>query len=281
MSDNNGSMVHQTSRATEFLNTFINSPLITLENIERITEFDASSENLDLFAEHILRGAIPIIYANHQSFADGLMLSRVTSAVIKRNGVSSYLKGYLMPSSITAESQPLHQTLLPIYNSRGIFPVGVYTDEEIKDHPEEQRHNRIAALALARGPSENYGLAFFPEASPNGGIKLADGSLRGIQSLEREDLQGYSRIFRKKYPDQSVAFLPIGIDGSHELYDPETNAPSLLAIEALCRHIKHDAFINMTVGKPIDSTEVKGNTNQYLMSAVAQLLPEHSRGAYK
>lgn len=274
-------MEHQASRATEFLNTFINNPLITLENIEKITEFDANSESLDLFAEHILRGAITIIYANHQSFADGLMLSRVTSAVSNRPGVSSHLKGYNMPSSVTAESQPLHQTLLPIYNSRGIFPIGVYTDEEIKDKPEGQRHNRMAALTLARGPSENYGLAFFPETSPRGGIKQTDGSVRGIQLLEREDLQGYSRIFRKKYPDQPIFFLPIGIEGSHELYDPETNAPSLLAIEALCHHIKHDAFIHVTVGKPIDSTDVEGNTNKYLMGAVAQLLPEHSRGAYK
>ncbi|MCA9333122.1 hypothetical protein KDA00_04605 [Candidatus Saccharibacteria bacterium] len=270
-------MLQTHPRTEEFFETFLSNPEQAVERIDGIINFEEDSSNLDTLANEILEGAIPIIYANHQSFADGLVLSRVTRQLMER----TELEGFKIPASATGESQPLHSALLPIYHDRGLFPVGVYTDEELETlGPDEQRINRKAALSLLKGPSEGFGLAVFPEASPEGGIKTQDGGIRGIQQLKRDDLRGYHSIFQKRYKNRDVLFVPVGIDGSYNIYQPETNGPGELAVRTVCDGELLETFVDLTVGEPINANNLDGDFNSLLMAAVAELLPYHAKGYY-
>lgn len=269
--------VHE--RSVEFENTFIRNPLVAVDRLNKGIEFgEGSREAMGAAISNILCGGIAIVYGNHQSFGDGIPLMQVTSWLKH----ATELPGYQIPSSMTSLEQPLHQALEPIYHARGLYPVGVYTEDELENaDPEERRNNRAAAVKLAKGPAEGYGLALFPEADPVGGTIDEDGSILGMQEVVRNDLEGYRRIFMKRYRPEKVFFLPVGINGSYHIYKPETNTPGELAIKAVCDDIVDEPFVTVSAAEPIRAVDVEGDINHVLMSAVAKLLPEEARGFYR
>lgn len=266
-------------RSQEFFDTFMAEPERSLERLDQMMMLEDTNGALDQMANYMLADAIPVIFANHQSFADGLALIHVTQLLTDETDI----EGFKIPSSAGAESQPLHEVLSPVYESCGLYPVGVYTEEEIAVLREgAARKNRTATIELVKAPAHNFGLALFPEASPNGGIKNPDGTIRGMQQVVRDDLRGYATIYTKRYSEREVVFLPVGIHGTYEIYDPESNLPGPHAIEAVCDGT--DAlwpFVDIKVGEPIPVDEIVGDYNTFLMSAVAKLLPEEARGFYR
>ena len=264
-------------RTQEFFETFIANPEQSVERLSRGTAIYDDRGTIGDLAVEINSGVIPVVLANHQSFADGLVLSEITDAIRS----SSHLEGFRIPGSVTAMGQPLHQSLAPIYEQRGLITIGVYTEQEMTELGQDMTgYNARAALSLYKGPHEGYGIVFLPEADPVGGSMDADGKLLGMQEVTRNDLEGYRTRLTKKYPWRTVAFVPIGIDGSYHIYSPETNTPGELAIKAVCDNVVDEPFVTVNVGELIFADEITGDVNTFLMSAVAKLLPEHARGFY-
>lgn len=266
-------------RTGEFTSTFLDDPVRAINRLDSGIEVgEKSSEPIANAISQVLGGGILIIAANHQSYGDGIPLMRVTSQLKHETEVP----GYYIPSSMDSLAQPLHQALEPIYHARGLYPVGVYTEEELKENsPEETRNNRAAAVKLAKGPEEGYGLALFPEADPVGGSQKAEGGILGMQEVGRNDLAGYKRIYMKRYGSEKVFILPVGIHGSFNIYQPETNTPSELAIKAVCDNIVDEPFVSVSVGELIPVVDIgEANANEVVMSAIASLLPEEARGFY-
>lgn len=268
--------VHE--RTGEFLETFTENPIGAVYRLNEGIELGGQSyEAIRDGASKLLGGAVIVILGNHQSYGDGIPLMRVTAPLAH----TTELPGFQIPSSMDSLSQPLHQALEPIYHARGLYPVGVYTDDELENaDAEKTKVNRAAAIKLAKGPQEGFGLVLFPEADPVGGSRTPDGSIMGMQEVTRDDLRGYARIFTKRYGPDKVFFLPVGIDGSYNIYQPETNTPGELAIKAVCDGVIDEPFVTVNVGQLINAADIKGDHNQVLMSAVADLLPEEARGFY-
>jgi hypothetical protein len=93
-----------------------------------ITLADGAGPNIDRTRLLIGEGCIPVLYANHQSHADKLVLSGITDSLARRDCVDR-VTDFLVPVAVTIESgaqgayiQRLMSLFEPLYLDRGYGP---------------------------------------------------------------------------------------------------------------------------------------------------------------
>jgi len=267
---------------------------------DRVKQFfhlsEKSFSNIYQYSGFIKKGYCPILYSNHQSHADGVILSIVIDYVLQ-DVSSHFLKGFFCPIAASIAHggqdnrvQGVSDIFLPVFERKGLFMLQVIRKDDREKYG-MVGSNRESIEKLLHAPHENYGLAIFPEGRVQGGRVDKDGKIHGIQSAD----EGLSLVikcltFWHGQGKESV-LLPVGIIDSYKLFSPDSYhiSESLVAMLSGKEEIKPIAEI--AVGKPFTSLDMQGDLGSlpdprnakhifYIMHKVAELLPKEARGYY-
>lgn len=272
-----------------------------VSSVERLAKVQPSSEGFKgEFCQLLSRGLRPIIVSNHQSHADGFIMCKVVEMLRKltsERGLSADLR-FVMPVAASMVSGHQNKILQRVYHltyeamlRKGIMclPYTRRVDEArygLKSNSSEVKRMRET---IANG---GCGLIVFPEASVAGGRYITEGGgrkTRGMIEIADDALTMPYRLMR--HSQQEGFFLPVGIDGSHRIFSPDTYAPKTwLAYLTFLGVGLHLASVR--IGRPITAQElqsnlgdnwlmVRGELNRFVMGRVATLVPEHARGVYR
>lgn len=272
-----------------------------VSGVERLARVQPPSQGLaDEFCQLLADGLRPIIVSNHQSHADGFIMCKVVEMLRKvtlERGLSADLR-FVMPVAASMVSGHQNKILQRVYHltygamqQRGIvcLPYTRRVDEARYGLKPKLGEVKRMRETIANG---GCGLIIFPEASVAGGRYATEGGvsrIRGMIEIEDDALTMPYRLMR--HGQQEGFFLPVGIDGSHRIYSPDSYAPktwrayltflglrSSLAATRLGCHLTAEA-IQMNVGS---NWQQEGQrTNRYVMSRVADLVSESARGVYR
>jgi hypothetical protein len=265
---------------------------LTLARIDGLSQFsEASQANLDTFSGHINSGLIPVIYANHQSFADEIVLSLVTREILKQTQLDK-LRGFLLPVAASIGSGDQGQDILDLaeifehtYRERGFREVPIVRKEDVKKYSMKRAPNIQASSNLTNAPNEGYGLAIFPEATMHGGRKDQDGRIFGLQKVVViNSFLGLVKEWRNEdrgTQRRESVILPVGIDGSHRILDPQTGDIQQDASRMISGCDFPEPPVTISVGEPLttENWETMGDIH-FFMGKVAALLPPEARGYY-
>lgn len=144
---------------------------------------EASKERLDNFVSGIVRGLIPIIYANHQSPADKLALSLVTDYIKKRvseNDLQGFSTIVAVGSQQSEYFRRLNGFLNPIFEARGIVADMPFISANDRDKRGIVGSNREALVNFLAAPNKKVGVLLFPEGTTEGGKADQDGNILGM-----------------------------------------------------------------------------------------------------
>lgn len=272
-----------------------------VSRVERLARVQSPYE---VFADEICQllseGHRPIIVSNHQSHADGFIMRKVVGVlrrITAERGLSAELN-FVMPVAASMVSGHQNKNLQRIYHltrdamlRRGIvcLPYTRSVDEAkygLKPNFAEVKGMREA---IAR---DNCGLIIFPEASVAGGRYITEGGVRRIRGMIEIADDALTLPYRLMHHSQQKGFfLPVGIDGSHRIYSPDSYAPKTwlafltflglslpLAASRVGCPITAEA-LQMKVG---NNWQQEGQrTNIYVMSWVANLVSKPARGVYR
>lgn len=273
-----------------------------VRRVERLADVWPPSQGLtDEFYQLLSRGLRPIIISNHQSHADGFIMRGVVCYLwelsIDQNGQPK-LEGCVMPVASSMVSGHQGKILQWMYHlTRGAMlregticmPYTRPADEVkygLKPNPTEV----FKMIRVIR--KNNYGLVDFPEARVEGGRCTKGGwpdQIKGMIELEDDALINPYRMMVCN--GREPFFLPVGIDGSHRIFSPDSYAPKTwLAYLTFLGVGLHLASVR--IGRPITAQELQSNLgdnwltaggklNRFVMGRVAALVPEHARGVYR
>lgn len=267
-----------------------------------ITHTEATLDNIEKARELMRGGHVPVLYANHQSHADKLMISRIIQMLLQHR-CDAAVADFLVPVAATIDSggqggyvQGLLSLFEPLYRDRGFgpdIPIITSNDRQVRG---AEGGNTESLRRLMNAPRDKHGLVLFPEATLTGGRRAGDGALNGMQkvtAVNGSGLIGYPKFWLKRQMGQAV-YLPIGISGSYRLYppDPGRNEITPEVIAGILGDGKIQALVSVSAGSPFTYTELRDaigaepdhKHNRHLdllMGKVAQLLPTEEQGYYR
>jgi len=204
----------------------------TLDGLFDKFELNFDPKNLDLFTKAINHGAVPIIISNHQSLIDGVAITKVIEKVISQVN-SEKLNGFYLPYAVsinTGDQDPFvtqcFTSLAEKCREKQVFliPVVRKKDKEkygIDEHNPLYINSQKSLKKIISLTEDKYGLAIFPEGTTQGGRLNKLGRFFGLSSADPENAVDYLiPKFIKK--DIDFCVLPIGINGSCNLFSPDT-----------------------------------------------------------
>lgn len=239
---------------------------------------------------------IPIIYANHQSHADGIALAVISDYLMRL----STLKGFAVPIAASMESgdQSLElkksfDLLRPAVEGMGLVSVPVTRKKDVKQYDMDRRRITAEVSKFAEKIKEGYGIALLPEGSVQGGRHPAGSGIdeiNGMQTAERGALLGFRNLVARvgKPIGKSPFFIPVGLHGGYRfVQSPEGGKPKptnrgWLALGLGMLSIR-TMQIQANLGMPIRTEQLslyQGQEENYLMRRVAELVPPIARGVY-
>jgi hypothetical protein len=267
-----------------------------------ITHTQETLDNIEITRDLIRDGHVPLLYANHQSHADKLMLSGLIQMLLRHDS-DAPIADFLVPVAATIESgeqggyiQQLLALFEPLYRDRGFGPdVPIITANDRQTRGTEGS-NTESVRRLMNAPRDRHGLVLFPEATLTGGRRTDHGVLNGVQevtAVNGSGLVGYPKFWLRRKLGHAV-YLPIGISGSYRLYPPDRDR-SEISPEVIA-HILGDggteALVTVSAGTPFTYADLRDaigdepdhNQKRHLdlmMGKVAELLPVEEQGYYR
>ncbi|HEY1970136.1 MAG TPA: hypothetical protein VGH89_19430 [Pseudonocardia sp.] len=297
---------HPVSHPLEGLQGFVGTPAGRAHLLRRIDGFithtEATLENIEKARDLIRHGHVPLLYSNHQSHADKLMVSGIIQMLLQ-HGSDASITDFLVPVAATIESgeqggyiQQLLSLFEPLYRDRGFGPdIPIITANDRQTRGAEGS-NTESVRRLMNAPRDRHGLVMFPEATLTGGRRADDGVLHGMQevtALNGSGLVGYPKFWLKRKLGQAV-YLPIGISGSYRIYPPDPGrneiAPEVIA--GILGDGETEALVTVSAGSPFTYTELRDEIGEepdhkqnghleLMMGKVAELLPTEEQGYYR
>jgi hypothetical protein len=290
----------------EGLQGFVKTPEGRAELLRRIDGFithpGATLENIEKARDLIRDGHVPLLYANHQSHADKLVVSGLIQMLLQ-HGSEAAIADFLVPVAATIESgdqggyiQQLLTLFEPLYRDRGFgpdIPIITANDRETRG---AEGSNTESVRRLMSAPRDRHGLVMFPEATLTGGRQAGDGVVNGMQevtALNGSGLVGYPKFWLKRKLGNAV-YLPIGISGSYRLYPPDPGrneiAPEVIA--GIVGGGETNALVAVSAGTPFTYTDLRDAIGEepdhkqethleFMMGKVAELLPTEEQGYYR
>jgi 1-acyl-sn-glycerol-3-phosphate acyltransferase len=273
-----------------------------LERIDGfITYTEETRENVEKARGLIREGYVPVLYANHQSHADKLILSGITQSLVK-HGVDDRVSDFLVPVAATIESgaqgvyiQKLLSLFDPLYSDRGYGADVVFITDNDRRLRGVSGSNSESVRQLMGAPRDGHGLVMFPEATLMGGRLGEDGTVNGMREVLPSTgggLIGYPKFWLNRGLGEAV-FIPIGISGSYRLYPPDEgrNEISPEVIAGILGDGRIEAVVTISVGSPYTYSDLRGEAEgeldhkqrkhlDLMMGKVAELLPTTERGYY-
>ncbi len=257
---------------------------------------DDYKSRIETYVSHINDNYVPVIYANHQSHADGVVLTLLIER-IRKNLPSGRLNGFLCPVAASMASGDQNDrvqggTFLfePFFNMIGFIYVPIIREDDRRKYG-MAGSNQEAIEKLIYAPRDKYGLAVFPEGTVQGGRLQDDGKIYGMQKVE-----GGGILLRcvRFWQDQGkkIALLPVGIVNSYKTFDPDNYDVPESLLSMLSGESKAEQMVDAVVGDPLTveqinkdlGTEIDPKSQEhadFLMKKIAALLPEEARGYYK
>jgi 1-acyl-sn-glycerol-3-phosphate acyltransferase len=266
-----------------------------------ITYAEGTLENIEKARGLIRTGHVPVLYANHQSHADKLVLSGIVQSLVQPD-VDDQGPRLVVPVAATIESgaqgayvQRLMSLFEPLYLDRGYGPDAPLTTHNDRQTRGIESSNTESLRRLMNAPRDNIGLVIFPEATLQGGRRGGDGALNGIQEVTPgtgSGLIGFPRSWLKRRMGEAV-FIPVGISGSYRLYppDPGRNEISPRVITDILEGEPTEALVVASTGDPFTYADLKDGAGEepdpknkrhlnIMMDKVAELLPAEQGGFY-
>jgi 1-acyl-sn-glycerol-3-phosphate acyltransferase len=287
------------------LQHLVQTPAGRAQMLERIDGFiaytGATRENIEEARRLIRDGYVPILYANHQSHADKLVLSGITQSLV-RHDTDGQVSGFLVPVAATIESgaqgayiQRLMSLFEPLYLDRGYGPDVPFITDNDRQARGVEGSNTESVKRLMDAPRDKHGLVIFPEATLKGGRRGDDGAVNGIQEVTPVTgggLIGYPKFWLRRRLGEAV-FIPIGISGSYRIYPPDSgrNEISPTVIAGILEGGRAEAMVAISAGKPFTYAELRDEVEEepdpkqkkhldLMMAKVAELLPTAEKGYY-
>lgn len=266
-----------------------------------ITHSDETPANIELARGLIRDGHVPLLYSNHQSHADKLMVSGITEMLLQ-HGAEEQITDFLVPVAATMESgeqgdyiQRLLSLFEPLYRDRGFGPdVPIITANDRLTRGVEGS-NTESLRRLMNAPRDRHGLVLFPEATLTGGRRGEDGAVNGMREVTSDNgsgLIGYPKFWFKRKLGHAV-YLPVSISGSYRVYppDPGRSVISPDVIAGILGDGHTEPLVTVSVGTPFSYPRLREALGEepdhkqkrhldLLMGKVAQLLPAEERGYY-
>ncbi len=239
-----------------------------LGNIFNNFELNCNQQLISDFSTLIKEGYMPLIVSNHQSHADGLAISMITSK-IKVDGFN----GFYLPiaSSICSGDQGeevryLVEKLTPVCQQRGVNLIPVTREEDIKRYGiEDKNSDNLKKLISAH--KDNFGIIFLPEGTLKGGRINENGIINGMVEVKEDN--SFDGIVTRFLKDKTkFCVLPVSIDGSYRLFDPSTRSlcvPSQKTIVTAKEIYTHNDFM----------------PTRFIMPKIASMLPPEAAGIYR
>lgn len=261
---------------------------------ENLDSLHSSSENLDsrvfnLFelnyrpetfktiSGHIKSGKLPLIVANHQSHADGLILSLITEKI--KDESPDNINGFYLPiasSMVSGKQSPnlkkYLELLAPLCEHNNLFMIPVTRKKDIEVYGEENP-NFSSIRKILNCHNDKFGMIFLPEGSVQSGRNREDGSIFG--TIPPEENNSFDDLV-KKYLKNNIDFcvIPVAINGTYKFCNPTT-----YKIDMFCSDIS--ATISDNILTSDDFKDLKNKPSEFIMPLVAGMLPVESRGVYK
>jgi 1-acyl-sn-glycerol-3-phosphate acyltransferase len=266
-----------------------------------ITYTEGTRENIERTRSLIRDGYVPVLYANHQSHADKLVLSGIVQSLVQQD-TNGQVSKFLVPISATIESggqgayiQHLMSVFEPLYLDRGYGADVPFITDNDRQARGIEGSNVHSVRRLMGAPRDKHGLVIFPEATLKGGRRRADGTLNGIQEVTPvtgSGLIGYPKSWLKRGLGEA-AFMPIGISGSYRVYPPDSgqNKISPEVITGILGSGRIEALVAISAGKPYTYADLRDEVEEdpdpkqkkhldLMMGKIAGLLPAAERGCY-
>lgn len=273
-----------------------------LERIDRfITYPEDARENIEKARALIREGYVPVLYANHQSHADKLILSGITQGLVQ-HGADDRVSDFLVPVAATIESgaqgvyiQKLMSLFNPLYADRGYGADVVFITDNDRQLRGVTGSNSESVRRLMGAPRDGHGLVMFPEATLKGGRLGDDGTVNGMREVLPSTgggLIGYPKFWLNRGLGEAV-FMPIGISGSYRLYPPDwgRNEISPEVIAGILGDGQIEPAVTIFAGNPYTYSDLRSEVGgeldhkqtkhlDLMMGKVAELLPATERGYY-
>lgn len=292
-------------RGLDTLQEMVGTPAGRARVLERVDGFityvEGARENIEKAQGLIVDGYVPVLYANHQSHADKLVLSGITQR-LAQSGADDQFGGFLVPVAVTIESgaqgayiQQLMVLFETLYRDRGYGPDVPFITDNDRQARGAVGNNTESVKRLMDAPRNRHGLVMFPEATLEGGRIGSNGNLNGMQDVMQitgSGLIGYPKFWLKRGRGEAV-FMPVGISGSYRMYppDPGRDRISPEVVMGISGDGPSAPIVSISAGNPYTYTELRDEFKEepdskrkdhldLMMRKVAELLPETERGHY-
>lgn len=268
------------------------------------TNIAASQDVTIYYQELISQGGIPLVYANHQSHADGIALAVIAEYLrdlaFRATGDFS-INGFVVPFAASMASGDQSEELKESYEllkgaseRKGL--VGFTTTREKDEKLYGMRKSMMELRPLIKRLHEGYGMMLLPEGTVQGGRHNEGADIEeiyGIQRVENDSLTEYfelmKEIFNRQGNGRRPFFMPVGLNGGFRIMQstegdpprpkltPKGKLSLILGGLTGLSLIKIQANLLM----PYDEEEITGDLNDYAMRKVASGVPPQARGIYK
>lgn len=264
----------------QLFDKLIKEPDDVVARIASLFEIRDPNNSLEALRAAIQVGKMPILVSNHQSHADVIPASTITSQLETAFNlpVAASIEGGQQGDFV----RDINVLIAPVLARHNLFTLPIVTrrDEEIREM--EKAPNADVFRRLSNSGTNGGGFAMFPEASVKGGRTIGSGKINGLirhPNPEQRDFSRWLRNFVRKGKDPVI--LPIGIDGSYKIFSPDTNSFSHEVMEMILGLADSRAIATVTLGDLIPFKDVGvPQADSFFMEKIATLLPPIARGAY-
>lgn len=240
------------------------------------------------------QGKYPVVILNHQSLAE---VGIAVEAADRMNKICNPKIKFNLPVAASIKSLQggfignYYNAAKPWVEEHGVEIILVARQKDKKEFNMEatsEEYERIANTVF-----ENKGLMIFMEGETEGGrIDPLTGKRKGMTEIKNKQIPNQVRTSIQQ-AGLEVVFLPIGVNGGYEIFDPVTKSIPFKAKMNLGAQFVPFASPKMAqgiVGRPFTSTEMFESgidinddqaINTFCAKKIAALLPEEARGFYR
>lgn len=272
---------------------------------DRLVQIQEEPRALDEFKELMAREGRPIVYANHHGWGDGWAMARVTQRLREltaNEGID--FPGVVMPIARTISTGHYGAPLRYIYNlfdsvleKRGLLTTPYTREKDTQNFGLKRPAGET--LRVARALGKDYGIAFFPEASVQGGRHkrgilgfVFGGEINGMINISDPNYFSsfYELMNRFGNVKGEIFFMPVALNGSYRFFGADIPIPTWELMLSLAKDSTNP--VNVTIGRPItvlrlieelgEDWQSDGKLlSDFLMKQVAGKLPTQARGVYR
>lgn len=263
--------------------------------------------------ELIAAGGVPILYANHQSHADGMALAVISGYLRKlasRNPNDYQLRGLVIPIAASMASGDQSQELKETYDSLkgGAFRKGFEGFPITRRKDQQQFGMSRAKIITELRPFINrlekgYGIAILPEGTVQGGRHREGEDIEqiyGMQEVQEDSLIDFFQLIKRVLGEGRKPFyMPVSLHGGFRILqspqEVDKPKPTLTRKGRISIYLGVIGLsllkIRTNLLRPFTEDEIVADLgsnwrkngpifNRYAMTKIAPFLPPVARGVY-